>query len=349
VKQTVIFMKLVDLNLVKMKLLCAFIFIVLVCPFQCAKQKKSKESTNIQLEQKLQGLVELNNRRPVIRMNGEKYRQYVKAPPRNYSIILMLTALAPQRKCSICKEVNAEYQILASSWKYSNGFSNHNLFFVMVDFDEGSDVFQSLKLNTAPVIMHIPPKGRQKKGDTYDMGRHGFAAEQLAKWVNERSDIFIRVVRPPNYMMAITIGLLLAGIGALLYVKRKSIEVIYNKEYWAVLAVAIAFIMISGQMWNHIRSPPYAHRNPQTGEIAYIHGSSDGQLIAETYIVIFLYALICVGFVLLNEKALEQEDDVKKKRIFTVIGAVMVIVFFSLLLSVFRSKYHGYPYSFLFK
>ena len=29
----------------------------------------------------------------------------------------------------------------------------------------------------------------------------------------------------------------------------------------------IAFIMISGQMWNHIRNPPYAHRNPQTGEI----------------------------------------------------------------------------------
>ena len=100
-------------------------------------------------------------------------------------------------------------------------------------------------------------------------------------------------------------------------------------------------------MWNHIRSPPYAHRNPQTGEIAYIHGSSDGQLIAETYIVIFLYALICVGFVLLNEKALEQED-IKKKRIFTLIGAVMVIVFFSLLLSVFRSKYHGYPYRLVF-
>lgn len=333
----------------KMITLLCISFIFFSYPFQCdAKQKKSKESTNIQLEQKLQGLVDLNNRRPVIRMNGEKYRQYVKAPPRNYSIILMLTALAPQRKCSICKEVNTEYQILASSWKYSNGFSNHNLFFVVVDFDEGSDVFQSLKLNTAPVIMHIPPKGRQRKGDTYNMGQHGFAAEQLAKWVNERTDIFIRVVRPPNYMMAITIGLLLAGIGALLYVKRKSIEVIYNQDYWAVLAVAIAFIMISGQMWNHIRSPPYAHRNPQTGEIAYIHGSSDGQLIAETYIVIFLYSLICVGFVLLNERALEQED-IKKKRIFTVIGAVMVIVFFSLLLSVFRSKYHGYPYSFLFK
>lgn len=25
--------------------------------------------------------------------------------------------------------------------------------------------------------------------------------------------------------------------------------------------------MTSGQMWNHIRGPPYAHKNPSTGQI----------------------------------------------------------------------------------
>jgi len=272
----------------------------------------------------------------------------VKSSPRNYSTVLMLTALAPQRQCGICKEVNQEFQILASSWKYSSGFASNRLFFAMVDFDDGSDVFQALKLNSAPVIMHFGMKAKSKKADTYDMQRQGFSAEQIAKWVQDRTDIHIRVVRPPNYMMAITIGALLAGIGALLYVKRKSLEIIYNKNYWAVLAVTIVFIMISGQMWNHIRNPPYAHRNPQTGEIAYIHGSSDGQLIAETYIVFILYALVSAGFVLLNDKAMEQ-NDIKKRRVFTIIGLGMIIVFFSLLLSIFRSKYHGYPYSFLIK
>ena len=38
-------------------------------------------------------------------MNGDKYRQYVKGVPRNYSIILMLTALAPQRQCAVCRYV----------------------------------------------------------------------------------------------------------------------------------------------------------------------------------------------------------------------------------------------------
>ena len=32
----------------------------------------------------------------------------------------------------------------------------------------------------------------------------------------------------------------------------------------------IVFAMTSGQMWNHIRGPPYAHRNPQTGQVVNI-------------------------------------------------------------------------------
>ena len=29
----------------------------------------------------------------------------------------------------------------------------------------------------------------------------------------------------------------------------------------------VVFAMTSGQMWNHIRGPPYAHKNPQTGQV----------------------------------------------------------------------------------
>eukprot|EP00794_Sanderia_malayensis_P006994 gene6994-7779_t len=306
------------------------------------QSKKPKENVAAQLEVHVQNLMELNSRRPIIRMNGDKFRTYIKYAPRNYSIILMLTALSPQRQCGICKDVHSEFQIIANSWRYSSSYTSR-LFFAMVDFDEGSDVFQSLKLNSAPIIMHFPSKGKPKRGDTYDMQRQGFSAEQIGKWIAERTDIHIRIVRPPNYAFAIFIGVLLAGIGCILYVRRKSLEFIYNKNYWAIAAVTIVFIMISGQMWNHIRGPPYAHRNPQSGEIVYIHGSSDGQLVAETYIVFVLYALICVGFIFLNEKA-QAEVDIKKRRIFMMLGLGMVVVFFSALLSIFRGKYHGYPY-----
>ena len=43
------------------------------------------------------------------------------------------------------------------------------------------------------------------------------------------------------------------------------IDLMYDD--YIILFQTIVFIMISGQMWNHIRNPPYAHRNPQTGEI----------------------------------------------------------------------------------
>lgn len=32
----------------------------------------------------------------------------------------------------------------------------------------------------------------------------------------------------------------------------------------------VVFAMTSGQMWNHIRGPPYAHKNPQNGQVVSI-------------------------------------------------------------------------------
>ena len=37
--------------------------------------------------------------------------------------------------------------------------------------------------------------------------------------------------------------------------------------FFVAFLQCIVFAMTSGQMWNHIRGPPYAHRNPQTGQV----------------------------------------------------------------------------------
>lgn len=103
----------------------------------------------------------MSGKRPVLKFNLPKFRDFVKTAPRNYSIVIMFTALAPARQCSICRHAYDEYTILANSFRYSPAFTN-NLFFAMVDFDEGSDVFQMLRLNTAPVFMHFPAKGKPK-------------------------------------------------------------------------------------------------------------------------------------------------------------------------------------------
>lgn len=221
-----------------------------------------------------------------MKFNGHKFKEFVKTAPRNYSMIVMFTAMAPARQCVICRHAHDEFQIVANSYRYSQIYSN-KMFFAMVDFDDGSDVFQSLRLNTAPVFMHFPAKGKVKGPDTMDIQRVGFSAESIGKWVQERTDVQIRVFRPPNYSGTVALLMLAALVGAFLYLKRNNLEFLYNKQMWAFIAVIFCFTMVSGQMWNHIRSPPFVHKS-QNGGIAYVHGSSQGQLVVETYIVMFL-------------------------------------------------------------
>jgi oligosaccharyltransferase complex subunit gamma len=129
--------------------------------------------------------------------------------------------------------------------------------------------------------------------------------------------------------------------------------------------------MTSGQMWNHIRGPPFVHRTP-SGSIAYVHGSSQGQFVFETYIImaiskcfifmqwcstsskyfnlliILIAAITVLGMILMTEAA-SGKGDIRKRRIMAIVGIGLMAFFFSVILSIFRSKAHGYPYSFLLK
>lgn len=316
------------------------VLIIHICNAQVKKQASSLSQAD-----RVQHLSDMNAKKAVLRFDGQKFKEYIKNGPRNYSTIVMFTALAPSRKCEVCHSANDEFVIVANSFRYSQMYSN-KLFFVVVDFDEGSDVFQMLRLNTAPIFMHFPAKGKSKPSDTLDIQRVGFSAEAIVKWVADRTDIQIRVFRPPNYSGPMAFIMLFALVAGFLYVKRNNLEFLYNKLMWGIVAVLFCFAMISGQMWNHIRGPPFLHKT-QNG-VAYIHGSSQGQFVLETYIVIMLNAAIVVGMILISEAA-TWKGNVKLRRIMAVTGLVLVAFFFSIILSIFRSKAHGYPYSFLIK
>ncbi|XP_014278780.1 tumor suppressor candidate 3 [Halyomorpha halys] len=305
-------------------------------------QSKTKAQN---LGEKVQQLMEMNLKRSVLKFNGPRFKEYVKSAPRNYSVIVMFTALAPARSCSICRHANDEFTIVANSFRYSQTYSN-KLFFAMVDFDEGSDVFQMLRLNAAPVFMHFPSKGKPKNADTFDIQRVGFAAESIAKWIAERTDIQIRVFRPPNYSGTLAMIMLFILVAGFLYMRRNNLDFLYNKSLWGVCAVFFCFAMVSGQMWNHIRGPPFVHHSHNG--VAYIHGSSQGQFVLESYIVIVLNAAIVIGMIMMTDAG-SRKGDVRMRQILATVGLVIVNVFFSIILSIFRSKAHGYPYSFLFK
>uniref|UniRef100_A0AC11CSE2 Magnesium transporter 1 n=1 Tax=Ovis aries TaxID=9940 RepID=A0AC11CSE2_SHEEP len=205
---------------------------------------------------------------------------------------------------------------------------------------------KELNMNSAPTFINFPAKGKPKRGDTYELQVRGFSAEQIARWIADRTDVNIRVIRPPNYAGPLMLGLLLAVIGGLVYLRRSNMEFLFNKTGWAFAALCFVLAMTSGQMWNHIRGPPYAHKNPHTGHVNYIHGSSQAQFVAETHIVLLFNGGVTLGMVLLCEAA-TSDMDIGKRKIMCVAGIGLVVLFFSWMLSIFRSKYHGYPYSFL--
>jgi len=216
----------------------------------------------------------------------------------------------------------------------------------MVDYDDGSDIFNQLQINSAPVFLFFSEKGKVRTPDQMDIQRIGFSAETTARWIAERSDVQIRIIRPPNYSGTFAVLILFSLIGALLYMRRNNLDFLYNRTSWGMAALSIVFAMTSGQMWNHIRGPPLMQRT-QKG-VSYIHGSSSGQFVIETYLVIIMNAAVCLGMILMNE-SMRGKGDPRKRKIMAMVGLGLTAIFFSFLLSVFRSKAGGYPYSFLFK
>ncbi|EGT56520.1 hypothetical protein CAEBREN_22805 [Caenorhabditis brenneri] len=317
------------------------------------------------LDEKVQNLIDLTSRTSVVKFNMDKWKNLVRMQPRNYSMVVMFTALSPGVNCPICKPAYEEFMIVANSHRYTSSESDRRkVFFGIVDYEDAPQIFQQMNLNTAPILYHFGQKhqGSKKKPEQMDFQRQGFDADAIGRFVADQTEVHIRVIRPPNYTAPVVIALFVSLLLGMLYLKRNSLDFLLNRTMWGCVCLAITFIFMSGQMWNHIRGPPFMINNPQTKEPSFIHGSTQFQLIAETYIVAVLYGLIALGFIFVNEAADMTKDKKKKEKnpnsilslisvpanTLAIIGLVFICIFFSFLLSVFRSKYRGYPYSFLF-
>ena len=44
-------------------------------------------------------------------------------------------------------------------------------------------------MNSAPTFLHFPSKGKPRRADTYELQVRGFSAEQLSRWVADRTDV----------------------------------------------------------------------------------------------------------------------------------------------------------------
>lgn len=301
------------------------------------------------LDEQIQQLQDLQERRPVIKLNSERFKKFVgpQSVPRNYSMIVILTALSPQRSCHLCRQAYDEFVIAANSYKLSPHSQSKRLYFGAVDFDEASDIFSYLSIDTAPCFLYFNAEGNFKSPDELNIQKLGFTSDIILRWIAEKTGMQVKLVRPPNLFVPIVLGLFGLTLAAILYMSRNSLTMIFNRNLWAFSAVALVLLMTSGQMWNHIRGAPLMQRGRTQNN--YIHGSSSGQFVIETYLIMLINAGIAIGIVLMTDGLRAGERaDMKRKKIVARVGFAMLVVFFSLLLSVFRQKSYGYPYRLLF-
>ncbi|CAH8547827.1 unnamed protein product [Dicrocoelium dendriticum] len=267
----------------------------------------------------------------------------------------LLFSVASNSLIASSRDALHQFEDLSNSWRRSK-HRNDQLFLAVIDFDRSPDVFEKLKLNKAPSIVHIGPHGVVSPSDHMNVEQLGYSAEAIASWIAERTSIRIYVVRPPSYAWIMLLAIFLTAGVALLWFKRIDVSYFTNPALWCVLSLGVIFCGISGQVYNQIRGPPLLHATPN-GEIvsslkfwqfqkAFIYPGSDYQFVAETIIVIFLYVLATVGILFIHQ--VDGTVEAGRKKILISAGLVLFSVAFSLVLSVFRKKYHGYPYRYAF-
>lgn len=299
------------------------------------------------LAEKVRQLKDQSAKSYVLKLNNAKFREYIKSPVKNYSFVVLFAAMASHRQCSICGFVHDEFELTAKSFRITHGGISDRLFFGFVDFDQNAEIFHMMNVNSVPAIIYFSAKRKlQMKTDMLDMQRYGYSAESMAKWLAEKSGIDFPIIRPPIFFG--TAGLLiLFFVGSIvIYFRTENFGVLNNRTLWGITAVAFCLLMTSGQMWNHIRGPPFLTRAPNGG-LSYIHTSSHGQLIGETYIVFLLNAGITVTVIILIDNGYSDFCFLKNKA-FPLLCMFVAGLFFNALLSIFKMKASNYPYRGLF-
>ncbi|CAG8553203.1 11305_t:CDS:10, partial [Acaulospora colombiana] len=167
--------------------------------------EKEMKAAKPSLEKKVAALEQFSKiNKGVIELDSNLYDEFV-AKPRNYSLIVLFTALEPHINCMPCKEFDPEFRLAAEGWIRS-GNELSRLYFGVLDFKNGKEIYQKLNLNNAPSMLYFPPTTgpyakEVSEPDKYDFNRRGLSAESLASYLSGHLGVNVPINRPPNYLV----------------------------------------------------------------------------------------------------------------------------------------------------
>lgn len=260
--------------------------------------------------------------RNVIGLDDETYAHFAIKP--QYSLIVFLTAAHPKFKCSICKALNEEYELLATAYrkKVKQEGKEPRVFFLRLDYEASMNVFQKYEIQSVPVIFHIPSAGESSgggsggggkgSGDYQILIRDRFAiqnevqAEAMASFLKDRTGVTVTIERSQIWvyvLLLVLFGVIAALVRPVLNSLDFFLGLVRYKPLWALVSLGVYTCAISGLIFDIIRLPQLYYTNPQSGAIMWFYPQSGSQFVVEGFIIGFLNLGCAASLIFLTIKA----------------------------------------------
>lgn len=91
---------------------------------------------------KFQRFHSLSRSRP-IELDDTTYNE-ITSTPRDYHVSILLTALETRFACTLCREFQPEWDLIARSWSKADQPDGIKMLFGTLDFNKGRDTFQKV-------------------------------------------------------------------------------------------------------------------------------------------------------------------------------------------------------------
>lgn len=181
----------------------------------------------------------------------------------------------------------------------------------------------------------------------FEFGVSQPSAESVQTWLSRQLPPTISIPpvrRPINYIKIASITTIVLGLITLVSVAWPYVlPIIQSRNLWAALSIIAILLFTSGHMFNHIRTPPYISGNGQ-GKITYFAGGFQNQLGIESQIIAGLYGVLAFATISLAVKVPRIQDrKMQQTAVFVWLGVMYGT--YAFLISIFKIKNGGYPYS----
>jgi len=270
--------------------------------------------------------------------------------PRDYSLMMLLTSESGRVDCQFCRVLGPDFRLVAHSYdaQTRKAGAERDLYFVIAEPENVLETFKELGLSHVPnVAVFEPTKSRSEakqgiKGPRQFMSFMSNADQQavLLKQLS-RMGYHIAVQKPFPVLRLVKTVATIAMLGAGVFFFWPTVVRVYRaKQLWLAFSLMCVIMFIAGHMFNVTRGMPFMGFDGKN--VRAIEPGFSTQVAAETQILAVVYALLSfttIGLI----KFVPRINGAAAQTSAAVFGAVIVYIFYSVLLDIFKIKMGGFP------